>query len=389
MKKSKWQSSSEDEDVAKTKERRKHGKKKRRTRKEESLSQLAEPPTTSPPPPPALFRPVRLLHGDNFRDFSSIYESEQNTVQRAWDVNNQRWVVIKGVTRGDGDGDDHAFMRESMLREVRAMRQLGAHPHLLQLHEVVLDDKNGGGSFHLVLKYAEGGTVASCMDAMSRHFLLGEVKTITLHVLRALAHIHHHYYVHRDVKTANLFLCTDTEDAQQMVVKLGDFDAARQVPSRDSRRPPMTPERVTLWYRAPELLLSAKGAYDESVDMWSVGCVFGELVLGEAVFQGRSAMDQLRRVVDVCGWPGDGDDYMTRYPQWLEFEIKDTRSSSRLSEVFSEQLSAHGMDLMRGLLAYDPHKRTSAKAALKHPYFSEAPMSKPLSLASLSCKTRE
>lgn len=128
---------------------------------------------------------------------------------------------------------------------------------------------------------------------------------------------------------------------------------------------------MTLWYRAPEVLLGGK-RYSTAVDMWAIGCIFAELATQQPLFPGDSEIDQLFRIFRLLGtpqdtpnsWPGVSTlpDYKPDFPQW--------QATSDLAEKLPG-MDALGLDLLRQLLVYEPGQRISAKRALQHPYFSE------------------
>lgn len=124
------------------------------------------------------------------------------------------------------------------------------------------------------------------MQDMRAPFLQSEIKTMMLQLLSAVALMHDNWIIHRDLKTSNLLLNNRGE------IKVADFGLARKYGSPMGN---MTQLVVTLWYRAPELLLGAK-EYTTAIDMWSVGCIFAELLNNEALAPGRSEIDQLDRV---------------------------------------------------------------------------------------------
>lgn len=108
-------------------------------------------------------------------------------------------------------------------------------------------------------------------------------------LLSGVQHLHDNWILHRDLKASNLLL------SHKGVLKIGDFGLAREY---GSPLKPYTPVVVTLWYRCPELLLGAK-EYSTAVDMWSVGCIFGEFILRQPLFMGKSEIDQLNVVFKV------------------------------------------------------------------------------------------
>lgn len=153
--------------------------------------------------------------------------------------------------------------------------------------------------------------LASLLDNMQAPFTESQVKCIMLQVLRGLRYLHHNFVVHRDLKVSNL-LMTDKgcvkigeytthyfiiNNNHLLMHFLADFGLARWfgVPLR-----PMTPHVVTLWYRAPELLLQAP-TQTTSVDMWAAGCILGELLGHKPLLPGRSEIQQLELIVDLLG----------------------------------------------------------------------------------------
>lgn len=152
---------------------------------------------------------------------------------------------------------------------------------------------------------------------------------------------------------------------ERHALKLADFGLARAfgLPVRA-----YTHEVVTLWYRAPEILLGAKH-YSTPVDVWSIGCIFAEMVNGRPLFPGDSEIDELFKIFRLLGtpdstsWPGVDalPDYKDSFPKWPR---------RNLAEAVPD-LEPAGLDLLAGMLRYAPGDRLTAKAALSHPYFAD------------------
>lgn len=167
--------------------------------------------------------------------------------------------------------------------------------------------------------------------------------------------------LHRDLKPQNLLLTQAGE------LKLADFGLARAfgIPVRS-----YTHEVVTLWYRAPDVLMGSR-KYSTPVDIWSVGCIFGEMVLGRPLFPGASDADQLVRIFKVLGtpteqsWPSMMDLPECRPSEWERCE------PLPIDSVVGGHLSADGLSLLSEMLRYDPATRISAKDAMNHPYFED------------------
>jgi cell division cycle 2-like protein len=138
---------------------------------------------------------------------------------------------------------------------------------------------------------------------------------------------------------------------------------------------------VTLWYRAPELLLGTK-QYSTAIDMWSLGCIMAELLAKEPLFNGRNEFDQLNKIFRILGtpnetiWPG-----FSKLPQVKANYVKHQYNLLRkkfpaTSFTGSPVLSDSGLDLLNKLLTYDPEKRINAEDALNHEWFREVPLPK-------------
>jgi cell division cycle 2-like protein len=158
-------------------------------------------------------------------------------------------------------------------------------------------------------------------------------------------------------------------------IKLADFGMARHF----SSPPPLnlTQLVVTLWYRAPELLLGAT-TYGTPVDMWSIGCIFGELLSKQPLLQGKNEVDQLSRIFSLCGVPTDAKwSGFRRLPNTRSLKLP-TSSNAHGSVLRAKFpfLTRSGSELLNALLALNPASRPTATEVLDHPYFAEAPRPK-------------
>ncbi|WZZ44587.1 hypothetical protein YC2023_040846 [Brassica napus] len=179
-------------------------------------------------------------------------------------------------------------------------------------------------------------------------------------ILRGIAYCHSHRVLHRDLKPQNLLI-----DRRTNSLKLADFGLARAfgIPVRT-----FTHEVVTLWYRTPEILLGSHH-YSTPVDIWSVGCIFAEMITQKPLFPGDSKIDQLFKIFRIMGnpyedtWPGVTSlpDYKSAFPKWKQTGL----------ESFVPNLDPNGIDLLYKMLLMDPTKRINAGAALEHDYFKD------------------
>ncbi|XP_050407443.1 MAPK/MAK/MRK overlapping kinase [Patella vulgata] len=240
------------------------------------------------------------------------------------------------------------------LREIQAMRKLNPHINVLELEEVIFDKKSGT----LVL-------VCELMDMNiyelirgKRHYLQEKkVKNYMYQLLKSIDHMHRNGIFHRDVKPENILIKDD-------LLKLADFGSCRSVYSKQ----PYTEYISTRWYRAPECLLT-DGFYTYKMDMWSVGCVFFEVLSLHPLFPGSNEVDQIAKIHDIMGTPDPSVLKKLRRSRGMNFNFPPKKGSG------IERLLPHATEdsiaLIYLMCTYDPDDRLTARQALKHPYFKE------------------
>lgn len=249
----------------------------------------------------------------------------------------------------------------------------GKHPNVIEVIEIVFGDRLD--QIYIVMEYMESD-LKTFMDNMKRPFDVKEIKLLTTQLISAVDHLHNNWILHRDIKPSNLLI-------NKGILKLGDFGLAREYGSPLKQ---YTNNVVTLWYRAIELLFNS-GKYSTPIDIWSIGCIFGELFTGKPLFKGNSDLEQIKLIFEILGSPND-ETWPDRYENELYRKLKLPHYSSnnlrtRLADI--ELMSEAGLNLLRRLLAYDPgvkqfdnkssrsKKRITAEEALGHKFFTEEP----------------
>jgi cyclin-dependent kinase len=240
------------------------------------------------------------------------------------------------------------------IREISLLKQL-QHPNIVRLYDVVHTEKK----LTLVFEFLDQD-LKKYLDACGDQGLESyTVKSFLYQLLQGVAFCHAHRVLHRDLKPQNLLINMEGE------LKLADFGLARAfgIPVRN-----YTHEVVTLWYRAPDVLMGSR-KYSTQVDVWSVGCIFAEMVNGRPLFPGSSESDQLVKIFKALGtptpksWPQmvDLPEYKANFPQYPAQSFK----------KIVRKLDPIGLDLLTRMLQYDPNKRLSAEQAMKHQYFAD------------------
>jgi cell division cycle 2-like protein len=293
---------------------------------------------------------------EKFERLNKIQEGTYGVVYRAKDKETGEIVALKKFKL---EREKEGFPITA-LREISLLLQL-QHPNVVCLKEIVV-----GGShqnIYLVMEFLEHD-LRDLMDEMKTPFLASEIKCLMRQLLSGVAFLHEHWVIHRDLKTSNLLL------NNKGVLKLADFGLARHY---GSPLKPYTHMVVTLWYRAPELLLGEK-TYTPAIDMWSVGCIFAELLnKGEAVIQGHSEIDQLDKIFRLLGspseqiWPG-----FSKLPNAKNIRFSQYQPYNYLRKKVGP-ITELCFDLLNAMLTYFPKKRISAADAMRHAYWSESP----------------
>jgi len=279
-----------------------------------------------------------------------IGEGTYGVVYKAEDMQTGKLIALKKVRL---EAEDEG-VPSTAIREISILKEL-QHPYIVSLLDVISSPKK----LYLVFEYLDQD-LKHLMD--KRKVPLGGaiLKSYLMQILDGVLFCHTHRIIHRDLKPQNLLISKDGN-----TVKLADFGLARafQVPLHT-----YTHEVVTLWYRAPEILLGEKH-YSPAVDVWSIGTIFAEMASKRPLFPGDSEIDELYKIFQLLGtptemtWPGVSalPDYKPAFPQW-----KGTGISSHCT-----QLEREGIDLLSKMLMYEPHSRIIARTAMQHPYFDE------------------
>lgn len=269
---------------------------------------------------------------------------------KAKDTVTHQFVAMKKIRLDDEEQGVPSFV----IREISILRVL-SHPNIVELKDIVPMYE---GKMYLIFDYT-ADTLHKMMHEKKEKLSFLQVKKFLYQILMGVSYCHRRRVMHRDLKPS---ICRITSDG---TLKLSEFGLARtfEVPHRA-----YTHEVVTLWYRSPEILLGAK-QYSTAVDIWSVGCIFAEMALGEALFPADSEIDQIFKIFQMLGtpnekiWPGVSSlpDFKSTFPAW---------APKLLSNVVTD-LDPQGIDLLSQMLHYVPERRISAVTALRHPFFDD------------------
>ncbi|XP_033827118.1 cyclin-dependent kinase 6 [Periophthalmus magnuspinnatus] len=284
---------------------------------------------------------------------AEIGEGSYGKVYKAREVGGQqRLLAVKKLNiRADStDTGIPAFM----IREVALLLKMKFfnHPNVVKLLDACAVPEGLSMDLTLVLEYIDQDLSSYLSKAPPTGLNLDCIKSVMQQLLQGLDFLHTNMVLHRDLKPENILISSHGD------VKIADFGLARLYTFNIA----LTPGVVTLWYRAPEVLLNS--VYMSSVDIWSAGCIFAELFLLRPLFQGYTEVQQLQKIFEVIGFPSEED--------WPKDSPLLYQSHQGLASSCTKLLSNLGPDesnLLSQCLAFRPSSRISAAKALAHPFF--------------------
>ncbi|KAJ3415475.1 Mitogen-activated protein kinase [Chytridiales sp. JEL 0842] len=252
---------------------------------------------------------------------------------------------------------EKSILAKRALREIKLLRHFNGHENITGLLDMDITDYTNFNEIYLVQELMEADLhqiIRSEQPLTDAHF-----QYFIYQICRGLKFIHSANVLHRDLKPGNLLVNADC------LLKICDFGLARGL--SDTNVGFMTEYVATRWYRAPEIMLSFK-SYTKAIDMWSVGCIFAELLGGKPLFKGRDYVDQLNQILYILGTPDDAT--LRRIgSERAQLYIRSLKRTNKVPWIqLFPKATPQALDLLEKLLTFDPAARITVEEALKHPY---------------------
>eukprot|EP00118_Oscarella_pearsei_P018552 m.190525 g.190525 ORF g.190525 m.190525 type:complete len:486 (+) comp39433_c1_seq27:274-1731(+) len=285
---------------------------------------------------------------ETYQKLEKLGEGTYATVFKGKSNINNMLVALKEIRLEHEEGAPCTAIREvSLLKDLK-------HVNIVTLHDIIHTQR----TLTLVFEYVERD-LKQYMDDCGGMMSMTNIRLFLYQLLRGLHYCHKRKILHRDLKPQNLLINAIGD------LKLADFGLARakSVPSKTYSN-----EVVTLWYRPPDVLLGSV-AYTTAIDMWGVGCIFYEMTAGRPLFPGSTVEEELNLIFKVLGtptedtWPGISSN--------VEFQSHNFREyKGNLFSKHAPRLDVDGLNLVTNLLQFENKKRTLAKEAMGHPFFT-------------------
>ena len=305
------------------------------------------------------------LDSERFSDLKPIGKGSYGVVVGAMDVDIGRRVAIKKIS----EMAKHTVDAKHILRECRIMRYMGRHENIVTLEDLMIEREND--ELYIVMELLDSDlhrVLQSKQSLSENHF-----KHFMMQILCGLKYLHDNRIIHRDLKPGNILVTRDCK------LRITDFGLARERPIGSNHHDPdediaepMTEHVVTRWYRPPELMLCPDGMYTYAVDLWSVGCIFAEMLGRKPLFPGKNFVDQLTLIFNIIGTPLASEVSHIRNSQARKFLSNQNGKRAVPMQDLYPKASQSALALLENLLIFAPERRLTVDEALASSFLDGA-----------------
>jgi len=286
---------------------------------------------------------------NNFIVLEQICQTQFSTIFRCKNKTTKDIVVLKEIIQKKTE----EAPSKQVLRELLILMNFN-HPNIVKFNSVFVHHSNIVIEMEFCIT-----SLSNTIKQISKPFHKSQIKKIIRSIACGLKYLHDHDIIHRDIKPGNVFI------DENCIVKLGDFGSSR-ILNKDTKdeQKNLTPLIGTKWYKAPEIIFGNKN-YSNSVDIWSLGCLFAELFLLEPLFPGSTDFEMINLIFGFLGFSKEDEDILK--PK-LKINYKEQKEN--IFENTFDTADQESIDLMKKMLCANPKKRINIDEILNHPYLA-------------------
>ncbi|KAL9160973.1 hypothetical protein ABFS82_08G235300 [Erythranthe guttata] len=290
---------------------------------------------------------------DSYDKLAKVGRGTYSNVYKARDKSTGKIVALKKVRFDTSDSESVKFMA----REIIMLKKLD-HPNIIKLEGIATSRMQY--SLYLVFDFMQSD-LTKVISRPEGRLTEPQVKSYMQQLLSGLQHCHERGILHRDIKGSNLLI------DEYGVLKIADFGLANSYQNKPKRA--LTSRVVTLWYRAPELLLGSTD-YGVGIDLWSAGCLLAEMFVGRPIMPGRNEIEQLHKIFKLCGSPSEEYWKKVKPPATFRPPQQYKANFREMFPYFPDSV----FELLGRLLSLDPAYRGSAASCLQNEFFTTTPL---------------
>eukprot|EP01156_Anaeramoeba_ignava_P010460 Anaeramoba_ignava/a479814_110.p2 GENE.a479814_110~~a479814_110.p2 ORF type:complete len:335 (-),score=94.66 a479814_110:219-1223(-) len=283
-----------------------------------------------------------------YKKLEVIGQGAFGVVHKAKDTETNEIVALKKIRIGNAEDG----VNISAIREIKFLKELN-HPNVVKLLNVFHHSQN----INIVYEHCKKDLEKVIKDREIM-FSPSDIKSLMQMLLEGLNHCHQNWIIHRDMKPSNILLNGNCS------LKICDFGLARFTDNEDNM---LTEYVATRWFRAPEIILSWK-EYTKAIDVWSVGCIFAEILGRKTLFPGRNYIHQIELIVELIGTPSVEEIDTFQNEAAKEYMMKVPKKQKQPFSKLYTNADPLALDLLDKMLTFNPDKRITVDEALKHPY---------------------
>ena len=302
---------------------------------------------------------TKFVVDERYEYIKQIGLGAYGVVCSCYDKKENRNVAIKKV----GNAFEDLVDAKRIVREIKLLRYFD-HDNIVSLYDIPKPpSRTGFNDIYIISDLMETDlhrVIYSRQDLTDDH-----IQYFIYQILRGVLYMHSANIIHRDLKPANI-LANKNCDLKICDLGLGRGEVRDE--EDEEKKVELTEYVITRWYRAPEVIL-CPSEYSKAVDIWSIGCIFAELLGRQPLFPGDHYLDQIQKIISVLGTPKNDDlEFITKI-EAKDFLMKLVKRTKQTWSSLFPNANPVALDLLGKMLTFNPKKRYTVDQCISHPYF--------------------